>query len=161
MRDHGCMVQGCRTTLRVINPWSRVSASLIVAKGRGNKRVMSIGAGNRRSATPRIVPASQLAHSRSGDMREAGAERWPTFCGLRRFAADFKSDYRQLNANDAKPHKPQNRRKAKGWGSHSHQRCRTASSGKKSGREGAVKARSKSPSTLPAPPKASVFEIRP
>ena len=39
-----------------------------------------------KSATPRIAPASQLAHSRSGDMREAGTERWPTlsdFCCFR------------------------------------------------------------------------------
>ena len=73
-RDRRCVVRGVsrRTTTHVFNPRSRVSALLIVARGRGTKCAWLIVAGNRRSATPRIAPASQLAHSRSGDMREDG-----------------------------------------------------------------------------------------
>ena len=63
---------------RVFNPRSRVSALLIVARGRGNTRVWLIVAGSE-GARP----------------REAGTERWPCFCGLRRFAANMKFNQRQ------------------------------------------------------------------
>ena len=42
----------------------------LVARDQGAKCALSIGADRRKSATPRIAPASQLAHSRSGDMRK-------------------------------------------------------------------------------------------
>ena len=82
---------------RVYNPRSRVLALSVVARGRGNTRVWLIVAGNRRSAT---------ARGWNGKMAN--------FCGLRRFATKFKCNQCQLNVPDAKPRKPQNRRKAKG-----------------------------------------------
>ena len=57
--------------------------------------------------------------------REAGTERWPTFCGLRRFAANLKHHWRQRNAYNAKPRKPQNRCPAKTCADSTLQYCRT------------------------------------
>ena len=97
--------------------------------------------------------------------REAGAERWPTFCGLRRFASSSKHNVNLRNVQDAKPRKPQNRWKAGTvyifyifyTSTRPIHHCRTMSSSFESGRKAAEEARSKPPSTLRAPPKASVF----
>ena len=95
---------------RVFNPRSRVSALLIVARGRGTTCV--------------VLMVEDSAGARP---RKAGTGKWPCFCGLCRFAADFKSNPRQWNAQTAKPRKPQKRWKAKVVGDHSRQHCRTES----------------------------------
>ena len=77
---HGGVVLGRRTTPCAFNPRSRVSALLVVARGCENTRVWLIVAGNRRSATTR---------GRNG--------KWPTFCGLRRFASNLKPRSTALN----------------------------------------------------------------
>ena len=100
--------------------------------------------------------------------REAGTERWPCFCGLRRFATVFKYNSCQWKANDAKPRKPQKRRKAKKRVK--SEKCRISGvppaqsdsvPKMRNGREGAEDARSKPPSTLPAPPRTRPLCFKP
>ena len=59
-------------------PRSRVLTLLIVARGRGNTRVMLT-----------------VADSAGARPREDGTERWPTFCDLRCFATNLKSNQHQ------------------------------------------------------------------
>ena len=83
------------------NPGSRVSALLIVARGRWTKCI--------------VLTVADTERARP---REDGTEKWPCFCVLRRFAVNFKSHHRQWNANAAKQRKTQKRGKAKGCGQH-------------------------------------------
>ena len=93
-----------------LDPRSRICGISLVVRRQGSMRILSIVADTRRSVTPRIAPASQLAHSRSGDMREAGTEKWP---GL----IDFCCFRLHLNAKGRPFQNPSRklRKSIKGW----------------------------------------------
>ena len=93
--------------------------------------------------------------------KSAPADGWngkrPCFCGLRRFAKDFRFNQRLLSVPDAKRRKAQKRRKAEVCGRRSSdQHCRTESPEFGTGLKCAEESRSKPPGTLPA--QTSVFK---
>ena len=96
--------------------------------------------------------------------KSAPADGWngkrPYFCGLRRFAKDFRFNQRLLSVPDAKRRKPQKRRKAEVCGRRSSdQHCWTVSSSIETGMKRAEESQSKPPSILPAPAAGgSVFQ---
>ncbi len=121
---------------------------------------MLTGADSRKIATPRIAPASQLAHSRSGDMREVVTERWRRLSAFCSFGLNREALARPCEENSArKSGKRTSPVMAEHFSTllHGHYSRTVSPNQTISGREGAVKARSNPPCILPAQPKASVF----
>ena len=87
----GRMAPG-RTTLLAFNPRSRACGVPLELPRSGTICALLNGADSERARS-----------------REAGAERWPTFCGLRRFASNSKHKKPPWKAQEAKPRKPQKR----------------------------------------------------